>query len=186
MDDAAIIDLYWARDSRAIDETGFKYGSYLTRVAMNLLGIPEDAEECVSDTYLAAWNAMPPERPGILRAFLGRITRNLALDRIKRLRAKKRGGGEAEIIFDELSEIIPGGDRPEAELDRKELLRDIEDFLRSEPERSRNMFLRRYWYADSVGAIASRYGVRENAVSAQLLRTRNKLRKYLTGRGYVI
>lgn len=186
MDDAAIIDLYWARDSRAIGETGIKYGVYLTSIAMNLLGLPEDAEECVSDTYLAAWNAMPPERPGILRAFLGKITRNLALDRLKRLRAKKRGGGEPEAIFDELSEIIPGGDCPEAELDRKELLRDIEAFLRAEPPRARNIFLRRYWYADSVAAIALRYGLRENAVSAQLMRTRNKLRKYLTERGHVI
>lgn len=186
VDDAAIIDLYWARDSRAIDETGVKYGAYLTGIAMNLLRLSEDAEECVLDTYLAAWNAMPPERPGILRAFLGKITRNLALDRLKRLRAKKRGGGEPQVIFDELSQILPGGDGPEAALDRKELLRDIEAFLLAEPERARNMFLRRYWYADSVAAIAARYGLRENAVSAQLMRTRNKLRRYLTERGHII
>ena len=186
MEDTAIIDLYWARDSRAIGETGAKYGVYLTGIALNLLGLPEDAEECVSDTYLAAWNAMPPESPENLGAYLGRIARNLALDRLKRLRAKKRGGGEPRLIFDELAEVIPGGDRPEAALDRKELLRDIESFLRAEPERARNMFLRRYWYADSVAAIALRYGLRENAVSAQLMRTRNKLRRYLTERGYVI
>ncbi len=186
MDDALIVDLYWARDDRAIDETRDKYGGYLDRIAMNLLNRREDAEECVSDTYLAAWNAMPPERPGILRAFLGRIARNISLDRLKRLRAQKRGGGETEAVFEELSELIPGGDTPDGELDRKELLRDIEDFLRAEPERSRNIFLRRYWYADPVKVIAKRYGLRSNAVSAQLLRTRTKLRDYLSGRGYAI
>lgn len=186
MDDALIVELYWARDNRAIDETRTKYGGYLGKIAMNVTNQREDAEECVSDTYLAAWNAMPPERPNILRAFLGRIVRNISLDRVKRLHARKRGGGETEAVFEELSELIPGGTSPDGELDRKELLRTIEEFLRAEPERSRNIFLRRYWYAEPVNAIARRYGVRANAVSAQLLRTRTKLRDYLTERGYVL
>ncbi len=186
MDDATIVDLYWARDSRAIDETQTKYAGFLSAIAMNLLNVREDAEECVSDTYLAAWNAIPPERPNILRAFLGRIVRNLSLDRLRRGRARKRGGGEPEAIFEELEEILPDTRTPEGEMERRELLRDIEDFLRVQPERPRNMFLRRYWYADSVKVIAARYGLRENAVSAQLLRTRGKLRSYLAERGYAI
>lgn len=186
MEDAAIVELYWVRDQRAIGETEARYGAYLRRVALNLLEIPEDAEECVSDTYLAAWNAMPPERPRILRAFLGRITRNLALDRLKAARAEKRGGNSARVLFDELAEVLPGGDTPEGALDEKELLRDIEAFLRSEPERNRKLFLRRYWFADSVKAVAARYGMRENSVSAQLARTRGRLRKYLTERGYAL
>ena len=186
MDDAAIIDLYWERNSRAIDETQVKYGGFLNSIAMNLLSIREDAEECVSDTYLAAWNAMPPERPGLLRAFLGRITRNLSLDRLKRQRARKRGGGEPDAIFEELSEILPGGETPSEALDERELLAAIEDFLRAQPERARNIFLRRYWFADGVSAIAGRYGMRENAVSVQLTRTREKLRAYLKVRGYAV
>ncbi len=186
MDDAAIVDLYWARDSRAIGETQTKYGPFLGAIAMNLLNVREDAEECVSDTYLAAWNAIPPERPGLLRAFLGRIVRNLSLDRLRRSRAKKRGGGTPDAIFEELEELLPDSRTPEGEVERRELLRDIEDFLRAQTERTRNIFLRRYWYADSVTAIASRYGLRENAVSAQLLRTRGKLRSFLEERGHTI
>lgn len=184
MEDEGIVGLYWARDSRAIEETRAKYGSFLRSVAMNLLGVPEDAEECESDTYLAAWERMPPERPAVLRAFLGKITRNISLDRLKRLRAQKRGGGAAEAVFEELTEILPDARTPEDEVWRRELLRDMEAFLRAQPERARLIFLRRYWYADTVKTIARRFGLRENAVSAQLLRTRGRLRDYLRERGY--
>lgn len=186
MEDPGIIELYWARDGRAIEETKAKFGAYLRTVAMNLLHVPEDAEECVSDAYLAAWNRMPPERPAVLRAFLGAIARNISLDRLKLLRARKRGGGEAEAVFEELAELLPDARTPEDEVWKNELLRDIEAFLRAQPERARNIFLRRYWYADSVKAIAKRYGLGENAVSARLSRTRDKLRDYLTERGYSV
>lgn len=186
MEDDGILELYWARDGRAVEETRAKYGAFLRSVAMNLLNAEEDAEECVSDTYLAAWNRIPPERPAVLRAFLGRIVRNISLDRLKHLRALKRGGGEADAIFDELAEILPDARTPETEVEKKELLRELESFLQTQPERTRGIFLRRYWYADSVKAVARRFGLGENAVSAQLARTRSKLRAYLTERGYFI
>lgn len=186
MEDAEILQLYRARDARAIEETREKYGGLCLSVASNLLHVREDAEECVADTYLAAWNAIPPERPSILRAFLAKLTRNIALDKLKRLRAQKRGGGETELVFEELSELLPGGTAPGAELERRELLRDIESFLGAESPRARLIFLRRYFYADSVSAIARGLGMRENAVSAQLSRTRKRLRVFLKERGYQV
>ncbi len=186
MEDAAILELYWARNDAALEETRKKYGGLCAAVASNLLPNREDAEECVADTYLAAWNTIPPERPRLLRAYLAALTRNIALDRLKRLRAQKRGGGEAELIFEELSELLPGGDTPAAELERRELLRDIESFLDKQNSRARHIFLRRYYYADSVSAIARGLKMRENTVSAQLMRTRGRLREYLLERGYDI
>ena len=147
MNDAGIVDLYWQRSERAIPETENAYGPYCHTVAYNLLRNAEDAEESVNDTWLAAWNAMPPERPNSLKAFLGRITRNISVTRLRRSGSQKRGGGEASLAIDELSECLPGGSDPARTAEKRELLRSIDAFLSLLPERERVIFLGRYFYA---------------------------------------
>ena len=186
MEDSKIIDLYWARKEQALAETDAKYGSYCRTIARNILRNFEDTEECVSDTWLHAWNSMPPQRPGILSAFLGRITRNLSFDRCKYQQAAKRGGGALPLALDELGECIPASGRVEHELEKKELAAAIDRFLRTLPERECSMFLRRYWYVDSVQSIAARYAIKENTAKSILFRTREKLRRYLAGEGIIV
>lgn len=134
MDDAAIVALFWARDERAIPTAAEKYGAYCAGIAGSILPDRRDAEECVSDTYLRAWSAMPPHRPAMLAVFLGRITRNLALNRLRSAAAQKRGGGGAEAVFEELQHIVSDRDTPEIALDRRELVAAINDF--SPPSRT--------------------------------------------------
>ncbi len=184
MQDTEIIELYWARSERAIPATSERYGSYCSAIAWNILHSREDAEECVNDTWLNAWNAMPPHRPSILSAFLGRLTRNLALDRCQRNTAEKRGGGEVPAILDELSECVSGSEDVEGSVERQEVLAAINAFLRQLPERNRQLFLCRYWYSDSVANIAERFGMKENAVSKSLGRTRAALREHLQKGGF--
>ena len=186
MNDAGIIDLYWQRSERAIPETENAYGPYCHTVAYNLLRNAEDAEESVNDTWLAAWNAMPPQRPSILSSFLGRITRNLSFDRCRRQNAEKRGGGSLPLALDELSECVPAPGRVEQALEARELAEAIDRFLRTLPERECSIFLRRYWYVDSVQDIAARYALRENTAKSILFRTREKLRRYLAGEGIIV
>ena len=139
MEDSAIIDLYWAREERALSETDTKYGGYCRSIAHNILRNREDTEECVSDTWLHAWNAMPPQRPSILSSFLGRITRNLSFDRCRRQNAEKRGGGALPLALDELSECVPAPGRVEHALEERELAEAIDRFLRTLPERECSM-----------------------------------------------
>lgn len=186
MEDSKIIDLYWARKEQALAETDTKYGSYCRTIARNILRNFEDTEECVSDTWLHAWNSMPPQRPGILSAFLGRITRNLSFDRCKYKQAAKRGGGALPLALDELGECIPSAQRVEYALEQKELAAAIDRFLRTLPEKDCNLFLRRYWYVDSISVIADRYGMKENTVKSILFRTREKLRKFLGEEGIAV
>ena len=186
LEDSKIIDLYWARKEQALAETDAKYGSYCRTIARNILRNFEDTEECVSDTWLHAWNSMPPQRPGILSAFLGRITRNLSFDRCKYQQAAKRGGGALPLALDELGECIPSAQRVEYTLEQKELAAAIDRFLRTLPERECSMFLRRYWYVDSVQLIAARYAIKENTAKSILFRTREKLRRYLAGEGIIV
>ena len=186
MEDSKIIDLYWARKEQALAETDAKYGSYCRTIARNILRNFEDTEECVSDTWLHAWNSMPPQRPGILSAFLGRITRNLSFDRCKYRQADKRGGGTLPLALDELGEYIPSAQRVEYALEQKELAAAIDRFLRTLPEKDCNLFLRRYWYVDSVQSIAARYAIKENTAKSILFRTREKLRRYLAGEGIIV
>ena len=153
MEDSAIIDLYWAREERALSETDAKYGGYCRSIAHNILKNREDSEECVSDTWLHAWNAMPLQRPSILSSFLGRITRNLSFDRCRRQNAEKRGGGSLPLALDELSECVPAPGRVEQALEARELAEAIDRFLRTLPERECSIFLRRYWYFDTIAAI---------------------------------
>ena len=186
LEDSKIIDLYWARKEQALAETDAKYGSYCRTIARNILRNFEDTEECVSDTWLHAWNSMPPQRPGILSAFLGRITRKLSFDRCKYQQAAKRGGGALPLALDELGECIPASGRVEHALEQKELAAAIDRFLRTLPERECSMFLRRYWYVDSVQSIAARYAIKENTAKSILFRTREKLRRYLAGEGIIV
>lgn len=184
MDDAKIVQLYWERNERAIPATSEKYGRYCDSIARNILGSREDAEECVNDTYLSAWNSMPPHRPDILSAFLGKLTRNLSIKRYRRNTAGKRGGGEFPLVLDEMAELVSGADSVEQEIDRRELIRAINAFLGALPPDKRGIFVRRYWYFDSVSAIASHRGMTENNVSVTLSRLRSKLRGYLRERGF--
>lgn len=177
--DAEIIDLYWRRDEQAIQKTADCYGSLCMRVAMNILGSRADAEECVNDTYLKAWNAIPPARPKVLSAFLTRITRNLALDRYRAGHREKRNG-DFTLMLSELGDCIPA---PE-EADATELLAHIKTFLSRLDELDRNLFVGRYFHAYEVKKLASGYGMTQNAVSLRLYKTREKLRIYLNERGY--
>lgn len=179
--DAGIIDLYWRRDELAIRRTAERYGPLCMHTALGILQNHADAEECVSDTYLKTWNAIPPARPTCLSAFLTRITRNLAIDRYRaRMRAKR--GGNVTVMLSELSECIPAPEEGNTE----ELLGHIKDFLRGQDELDRRIFVGRYFHAYEVKALASGYGLTRNAVSLRLHKTREKLRAYLHERGYCV
>lgn len=184
MEDCAIIDLYWARNPEAIAQTSEKYGNYCRTVARNILPDRRDADECVNDTWLNAWNAMPEDRPSLLAQYLGKITRNLALSRWRNSRAEKRGGGELPLVLDELSECVSASDALQA-LEAAELEEAVNCFLHSLPERECNLFLRRYWFAESAAEIAKRYGMRENTVRTILFRSRKKLLCFLEKEGLV-
>lgn len=184
MEDARIIQLYWDRDERAIHFTAKKYGNYCTSIAKNILGNHEDTEECVNDTYMNAWNSMPPHRPNILSTFLGKITRNLSLNRYKHNAADKRGGGQMMVVFDEIAEMVSDIDSVEEEIDRKELIKAIDSFLGTLSIEKRSLFVRRYWYFDSISDMAIRFGMTENNVSVTLNRLRLKLYSYLSERGF--
>ena len=186
MEDSAIIKLYWAREEQALVETEGKYGGYCRSIACNILNNREDAEECVNDTYLRAWNAMPPQRPSALGAFLGKITRNLSLDRWKTFRAEKRGGGQTVLALEELGDCVPARDDLENRLEAEALARCLDRFLRNLPEKECCIFLRRYWYVDSVQSIAKRYHMAEGSVKSNLFRTRQKLRTYLEKEGVAL
>lgn len=185
MDDSRIIELFWQRSENAITETEKKYGAYCSSVAYNILLNKEDTEECVNDTWLGAWEAIPPKRPNILRAFLAKITRNLSIKRLEKKLAEKRGGTAGCMVLDELEECI--GDQTDVEgiVEARELEELIRRFVRNLPEREGNLFVRRYFYNDSIASIAVRYRISENHVMVILSRTRKKLRKELIKEGYV-
>ncbi len=181
--DVLIVGLYFQRDETAISVTGKKYGNYLKAISKNILGSESDAEECVNDTYLRAWNSIPPENPHNLGTYLGKIVRNLSLDKYRHNTAEKRGGGEGSAVLDELADCIPGKETVESEVCKKELTLAINGFLDTLPEEHCRMFVCRYWYAMPVCDIAKRFRKRESNVSVTLGRIRNKLRTYLSERG---
>ncbi len=184
MEDTMILDLYFARDERALAETDKKYGRYCFTLANSILNDSEDAEETVNDTYLKAWQTIPPQRPDILRLFLAKITRNLSFTRWRSRNAEKRGGGELALVLDELGECIaaPGG--VEDALNGKELVQFIRTFLDTLSPREQDIFLRRYFFVEESGTIACRYGMKQAAVLRTLSRTRAKLKVFLKKEGY--
>jgi RNA polymerase sigma-70 factor (ECF subfamily) len=184
MDDLHIIDLYFARNERAIKETDVSYGKLCYQIAYNILGNKEDAEECVSDTYHGLWNAIPPERPVNLTAFVCRIARNLSLKRLELLSRQKRSGA-VFVSLEELAEILPD-ESIESSLTDKDIGKRISDFLRSEKADARNVFIRKYYFFDSVEDIARRCGFTESKVKNMLYRTRNRLKEYLIREGIQI
>lgn len=183
MDDAAIIALYWARDEDAIVQTQRKYGPYCRTIAQNILGSPEDAEECVSDTWHNAWNAMPPQRPDSLGAFLGRIVRNLSISRWRREKAQKRYAG-LEAQLSELEDCLPAPGWVEETVEGRELTALLEHWLEELRQEDRILFLRRYWYGVPVKDLAKARGMGANQMAKRLLRLRKDLKAYLEREGY--
>ena len=183
MNDQELIDLYWARNEQAIRETGVKYGRLCASIARNILKNAQDCEECINDTYFALWNAIPAQRPSRFSVFIGRITRNLALKRFTYLSAAKRNPN-AVLSLEELGDCVSGRDTVESEVEHRRVEQAIDAFLWAQSPEKRTIFIRRYWYFDSIPAIASRFGRTENHVSVILNRLRFSLHKYLTGRGF--
>ena len=185
MEDNRILDLYFNRDEDALRQTDIKYGRYCFSIAYNILTNSEDAEESVNDTYLAAWNAIPPRRPSVLATFLAKITRHIAIDRWRKRSADKRGGGEIILVLEELEDCIVGAQDLEMEYARKEIAAAYKAFLRALPDTERRIFLCRYWYVESIETIADRFGFSRSKVKTMLHRTRGKLRKRLAEEGYL-
>lgn len=183
MDDKGIVDLYFARSEDAIRETAAKYGGYCYTISYNILSSREDAQECVNETYLAAWNSIPPQKPAILAAFLGKVSRYISLDRWKSRSRVKRGGGELPLCLEELAECVSGKESIEDAVIRKEVLAGINRFLGTLPETERRVFLCRYWYLAPVAEIADRFGFSQSKVASMLHRTRGKLNDYLQKEG---
>jgi len=183
MEDSQIIDLYFARSEAAIAETDHKYGAYCYKIAYSILGSREDSEESVNDTYLSAWKAMPPRRPSVLSTFLGRLTRNISIDRWRTLGAKKRGSGEMTLALEELRDCVSGEKSVEDTLMLKEVMGCLNGFLRELPEEERTVFLCRYWYVNSLEEIAGKTGFSAGKIKSMLHRTRNKLGKHLEKEG---
>ena len=182
MEDQKIIELYFRRDEAAIRETEAAYGPLCLRIAMNILSIREDAEECVSDTWHQAWNRIPPTKPLSLRAFLGRITRDLSISRWRQNHAKCRYDG-MEILLSELDECVPAPSATEKAAELRDLTEHLAAWLRGLSREDRVLFLRRYWYGDSIEAIANRMGFTKSKVKTALHRIRGGLRTFLEEKG---
>jgi RNA polymerase sigma-70 factor (ECF subfamily) len=177
MDDKDIIELFWQRSEDALTQCGNKFGRYCQAVAHNILNNDRDAEECVSDTWLRAWNAIPPARPAQLKAFLAKITRNLALDRYEAAHTQKRGGGAVEIALEELADI------PAPAVEEGEITKVINDFLHAELRENADIFVKRYWYLKSLKEIAAEYGYSESKTASLLSRMRGRLKERLEEEG---
>lgn len=184
MPDDRIVALYWSRAENAIAETDTKYGGYCRSIAYNILFDAQDAEESVNDTYLDAWDSMPPHKPAVLSTFLGKITRRISIDRWRYGHAQKRGGGQMEAVLDELADCASPDD-VETALEQSEMARLIRAFLDGLPTVERRVFLCRYWYMDPIADIAKSYGISVSKATSMLHRTRGKLRQLLEGEGYL-
>lgn len=186
MDDNQILDLYWARSESAISETSKKYGKYCHFVSYNILHNPQDSEECVNETWLKAWNSMPPHRPQRLSAFLGKITRNLSLNRYQRYNTEKRGRNRITLALEELQDCVPAAGSVEQVVDDLALADILNRFLASLGTEARKIFMRRYWYLCSVKEIAAGLRISESKVKMSLFRSRNELRTLLEKEGIVL
>ena len=186
MKDAEIVELYWNRDEAAIAATSERYGNYCYSIAYHILQCNEAAKECVNDTYWKAWLSIPPQRPNRLATYLGKITRNLSLDRLKRMNAQKRGKGQVELALCELEGCIPATTDLDQIADEIVLSNAINQFLRAHPRTERNIFVGRYWYLYSIADLAQAYGMRESKVVSLLFRMRKKLKSYLEKEGIFV
>ena len=184
MKDAEIVALYWDRNEEAIQQTQQKYGAYLTKIAYNILSDFEDSKECVNDTYLKAWNSMPPHRPGILSTYLGKIARQLSIDVFRKKHSTKRYASEYAASLDELGDSFPDSTAPEQTLDAKLLDDAINRFLRTLPDDARNTFIGRYYFFDSLKNVAAYCGMSEARAKSMLYRTRQSLKAYLVKEGF--
>ena len=184
MDESYIVGLFFARDEAALAECRRRYGAYCRAIARNILGREADAEECENDVYLAAWNAIPPAQPRSLRAFLGKIARNLSINRLDARRAKKRGGGELTLALSELEGCLSDGPPVEELAEARELAEFLARFVHGLPEAKRKVFIRRYWYLSPVAEIARDYGMSEAKVTSMRHRMREKLKSALEKEGY--
>ena len=184
MEDTQIVSLYWQRKEEAIDRTEEKYGRYLTTIAYNILSDPGDSQESVNDTYLAAWDSMPPHKPTALSTYLGKLTRRISIDLFRKRTSEKRGGGEYALSLEELGECI-GSNTTEEAVDVQALSAAIGAFLRTVSQEARNVFIGRYYYLDPVKKIAGYCGITESKVKILLHRTRQSLWEYLQKEGFV-
>lgn len=186
MTDEMIVTLYWDRNEDAIMKTQEKYGSYLAVVANNILANAEDSRECVNDTYLAAWNSMPTNRPSVLSTYLGKITRRLSIDVFRKKHSQKRSASQYALSIEELGDSFSDGTTPEQEMDRKLLVEMMNDFLRDLPQDERIAFIGRYYFFDSLKSVAAYCGTSEAKMKSMLYRIRQKLKKYLEERGIAV
>ena len=184
MEDQEIIEYYWNREERAIIESQNKYSGYCAAIAYRILSSVEDTDECVADTFFRAWNAIPPTRPDSLKLFLGRITRNLSLSRLRQRGREKRGAGQAELALEELLDCVASNGDPFSELEEKRLSETISAFLSALLPEKRRMFVLRYWYLYSIRDISQKTGAREGKIKSTLFRTRSMLREHLEKEGF--
>jgi len=186
MQDEAIVELYWQRDESAIQATEEKYGHYLLKIAGGFLADPLDREESVSDTYLAAWDSIPPQRPAVLSTYLGKLARRISIDRLRRNTRQKRGGTQYELSLSELAGCMAGGTSPEDAVETKRLAEALNRFLRQLPEQQRHLFIGRYYFMDSLKEAARYCGMSESKAKSLLFRIRCRLRERLMEEGFVI
>lgn len=184
MEDKEIVDLYFDRNEEAINQSNIKYGGYCGKIAYNILYDYEDSKECVNDTWLNAWNSIPPTKPNKLGIYLGKICRNLALNMYEKYTALKRGGTQSELALDELEEVVGHKSDVEEYVDESLLKDSINNFLRGIDKNNRIVFVSRYFYMSSINEISKEYGLSESNVKMMLKRTRDKLKEYLIKEGY--
>lgn len=186
MEDEQIVRLYWERKEAAIDETQSKYQNYLMSIAYHVLFDEEDSKESVNDTYLKAWNSMPPHKPNRLSCYLGKITREVSIDRYRRKNSQKRGGSEYALSLSELEECVSGESSPETQIELQLLADSISAYLRTLPEKKRNIFICRYYFLDSIKEIAAYQGASESKIKSSLHRIRMELKEYLKKEGFFV
>lgn len=186
MDDKGIIALFFARDEKAIAQSDVKYGQYCRSISFNILCDHQDAEECTNDTYLQAWNTIPPTKPESLKAYLGRIVRNISLNKFKSKQTQKRKSDEFSAAYDELENVLASGQSIDEYIDEIHLKDLIETFLDKQTKENRKIFIARYWYFESISEISAKLGVSESKTKMSLLRMRNSLRNFLEQEGVTV
>lgn len=185
MEDQQIVDMYLQRDENAVAQTKLKYTIYCRAIALHIMQSPEDADEALNDTWLAAWNSIPPHIPECLRSFLGRITRNISLKRIRSEKALKRGAAETRVVFEEVADWLRSEQDIEQQVSEQALAEEINHFLDGISDTERNVFVRRYWYMQSIAEIAECHGFSESKVKSMLFRIRKKLYAKLKKENYL-